>query len=226
MDAIRRIIGGTEMHPTQDDWVRKEKRNIDLDQIVYELCIPCTAWKRNPTTNVRVSFPASAMNKDARAWNLFICASIMPSGHPHDVNVDRAILLYGILSGEYVDIAYVIHQNIRRFLKSRTSVAIPHVTIVTKLCTVMGVRWSAEEQLQMPSAAIDHVIIERLPEWDGGIPHSRGLGYRDARGGRARPPPPASPDRAPASPDRARAGPSRTVERSGIGGSGFSDSSS
>ena len=150
----------------------------------------------------------------------------MPSGYHHDVTIDRAILLYGILSREYVDIAYVIHQNILRFLRSRTSVAIPHATIVTKLCTAVGVRWSAEEQLQIPSAAIDHVIIERLPEWDGGIPHSRGLGYRDARGGRARPPPPASPDRAPASPDRARAGPSRTVERSGIGGSGFSDSSS
>ena len=67
LDAIQRIIGGTEMHPTQDDWVRKEKKNIDLDQIFYELCISGTQWKRNPSTNVRVSFPASAMNRYARA---------------------------------------------------------------------------------------------------------------------------------------------------------------
>ena len=154
--------------------MRKEKKNIDLDQIVYELCVPDTVWKRNPTTNVRVSLPASAMNRYGRAWNLFICASIMPSGHPHNVNVDRAILLFRILSREYVDIAYVIHQNILRFLKSLTGVAIPNATIETKLCTALGVRWSVEEQLQMPSAAIDHVIIERLPEWAGGIPHPRG----------------------------------------------------
>ena len=76
----------------------------------------------------------------------------------------------------------------------------------------------------MPGAAIDHAIIERLPEWGGGIPSSRGLGYRDASGRRMRAPPPASPDRAPVSPVRDRAGPSRPVERSGMGSSGFSDS--
>ena len=102
--------------------------------------------------------------------------------------------------------------------------AIPHATIVTRLCVAVGVSWSAEEQLQMPSAPIDHAIIERLPEWDGGIPHPMGMGYRDSRGGRARAPPPASPDRAHATPDRARAGPSQIVEHSGIGGRGFSDS--
>nr|XP_017248025.1 PREDICTED: uncharacterized protein LOC108219212 [Daucus carota subsp. sativus] len=132
-EAIQKLIGVQEMQETEEDWVRKDKRNVDLDKIVNELCVPGTVWKSNPTTNVRVSFPTSAMNRYARAWNLFICSSIMPSGHPHDVTVDRAILLYGILSGEYVDVAYVIHQNIMRFLRSRTGVAIPHATIVTRL---------------------------------------------------------------------------------------------
>ena len=217
METIQALIGGTEMGTMQDDWVRKDKRNIDLDQIVYELCIPGTTWKRNPSTNVRVSFPASTMNRYARAWNLFICHSIMPSGHHHDVTVDRAILLFGILSGKYVDIAYVIHQNIMRFLRSRTGVAIPHATIVTKLCTAVGVRWSADEQLQMPGAAIDHAIIERLPEWQGGYASLRGLGYRDADGRRMRAPPPISPV-------REIAGPSEPVESSGTGRRGFSDS--
>ena len=145
LDAIRRIIGGTTRQPIQDDWVLKNKDHMDLGQIIYELCVPGTEWKRNPSTNVRVSFPASTMNRYVRAWNLFICASIMPSGHPHDVTVDRAILLYGILSGEDVDIAHVIYQNILMFLKSHTSGAIPYATIVTKLCTTVGVRWSDEE---------------------------------------------------------------------------------
>ena len=66
----------------------------------------------------------------------------------------------------------------------------------------------------MPSAAIDHATIERLPEWDGGRPHPRGLGYifDDAMGGRPGSPPPTSPK-------RARAGTSQGVERAG-----FSDS--
>ena len=146
---------------------------MDLDYIISILCVPETVWKTNPSTNERLSFPTSTMNRYARAWNLFICASIVPSGHPHDVTADRAILLYGILRGENVDIAYVIHQNILRFLRSHTRGGIPHATIVTKLCTAVGVRWAAEEQLQLPIAAIDHGLIERLPEWDGGRPYPR-----------------------------------------------------
>ena len=65
----------------------------------------------------------------------------MPSGHPHDVPVARAILLYGIVDGEYVDIAYVIHQSIVKFSSTGTRGAIPHATIVTKLCTAVGVCW-------------------------------------------------------------------------------------
>ena len=146
LEAIRRIVGGTEMEPTQDDWVRKSRRLMDLDQIIRELCFLGTEWKTNPSTNERLSFPASAMNRYARAWNLFICAGIIPSGHPHDVPVARAILLYGIVSNEYVDIAYVIHKNIVKFLSTGTRGAIPHATFVTKLCTAVGVHWSAEEQ--------------------------------------------------------------------------------
>ena len=72
-----------------------------------------------------------------------------------------------------------------------TTGAIPHATIVTKLCTAVGVRWSPEEQLQMPSSAIYHSSIERLPEWDGGRPHPKGLGYilDDSEGGLRRAPP-------------------------------------
>ena len=190
LETIRRVIGGKEMRPTQDDWVRKNKRNMDLDRIIYYLCMPNTEWRRNPSTNERLSFPASAMNRYARAWNLFICANIMPSTHTHEVTVDRAILLFGILTDEYVDIAYVIHQNILRFLRGSTTGAIPHATLVTKLCTAVGVRWSAEEQLQMPSSVIDHAAIERLPEWDGGRAHPKGLGYfvDDSEGGLHRAP--------------------------------------
>ena len=159
LEAIHRIVGGTEMEPTQDDWVRKSKRLMDLDQIIRGLCFPGTEWKTNPSTNEKLSFPVSAINRYARAWNLFICANIMASGHPHDVPVARAILLYGIVDGEYVDIAYVINQNIVKFLSTGTRGTISHATIVTKLCTAVGVRWSADEQLQLPSAPIDHTLL-------------------------------------------------------------------
>ena len=214
LEAIRRLIGGTERRPTEEDWVQISRRLMDLDEIIGGLCVLGTEWKTNPSTNERLSFPASAMSRYGRAWNLFVCANIMPSGHPHDVPVARAILLYGIVRGEYVDIAYIIHQNIVKFLSTSTRGAIPHATIVTKLCTAVGVRWSADEQLQSPSAPIDHSIIERLPEEGIGRPHPRGRGY--VYGGRHhQPPATAGPSRPPAT-----AGPSRRV----VQHSGFSDS--
>ena len=42
LEAICRVISGTEMEPAQDDWVRKNKRNMDLDRIIYYLCMPNT----------------------------------------------------------------------------------------------------------------------------------------------------------------------------------------
>ena len=149
LEAICRIVGGTKMEPTQDDWVRKSKHLMDLDQIIHELCFPGTESKTNPSTNERLSFPASAMNRYARAWNIV------------------------------------------KFLSTGTRGAIPHATIVTKLCTAVGVRWSAEEQLQFPSAPIDHALIKRLPEGTSGRPDPRRLGYffGGPGGGRPQSPP-------------------------------------
>ncbi|WOH09911.1 hypothetical protein DCAR_0729371 [Daucus carota subsp. sativus] len=101
----------------------------------------------------------------------------MPSSHGHEVTVDRAILLFGIVSGKYIDLGHVIHQGILRFLQGGTTGAIPYGTIVTKLCRSSGVRWPANEQLQLPATPIDHSAISRMTEWDGGVPHPRGLGY-------------------------------------------------
>ena len=73
LDAIRRIVGGTEMEPTQDDWVRKSRRLMDLDQIIRELCFLGTEWKTNPSTNERLSFPASAMNRYESLEPVYLC---------------------------------------------------------------------------------------------------------------------------------------------------------
>lgn len=101
----------------------------------------------------------------------------MPSTHSHEVTIDRAILLYGIVKEKYIYLGYVIYKSMLRFLQGSTTGAIPHGSIVTKLCRDVGIRWPAHEQLQMPSSSIDHSTIERMPEYDGGVPHGKGVGY-------------------------------------------------
>ncbi|KAL8116472.1 hypothetical protein AgCh_022832 [Apium graveolens] len=95
----------------------------------------------------------------------------------HDVTNGQAILFWGILNEEYVDLGHVIYQNMLQFLKSRTSGENSHASIVTKLCVSVGVCWPELEQLQMPSAPIDSSKIAMMHEWYGGKAEEKGLGY-------------------------------------------------
>ena len=67
LEAIRGIIGGEARRPDEDDWVLMSRESMDLGKIVRDLCVPGTEWKRNHTSNERLSFHASAMNRYARA---------------------------------------------------------------------------------------------------------------------------------------------------------------
>ena len=84
------------------------------------------------------------------------CANILPSSHIHEVTVERARLLWGILNDVYyVDLGEFIYQGILKFLRGNTQYSIPYASIVTKLCKAVGVTWPSHEQLQMPAAPIE-----------------------------------------------------------------------
>lgn len=175
--AIRQVLLQPNRGRRVEDWTHKTKADVDLQDIVEQLCVPGTVWKTRAGTNEPRSFPSSALNRYARAWNLFVCASISPSSHSHDVIVERAILLWAIINGHYIDLGHIIHQNIIRFLRSGATMSIPHPSLVTELCRAVGVRWDEDEPVLMPLGAIDDALIERMVEWPGGVPHGRGLGY-------------------------------------------------
>ena len=105
-----------------------------MDLICATLCQSGTVWKFKTGTNEYCSFPAITMNRYARAWNAFICANILPTSHAHEVTVERARLLWGILNEEYyVDLGEFIYQGILKFLRGRTQSNIPYASTVTKL---------------------------------------------------------------------------------------------
>ena len=72
-----------------------------MDLIIATLCRPGIMWKFKRGNNEYRNFPAVVMNRYARAWNAFICANILSSVHSHEVTVERARLLWGILNDEY-----------------------------------------------------------------------------------------------------------------------------
>lgn len=104
--AIHRVLNLTKKKRGEEDWSLKTREDVDLESIVGKLCVPGTTWKYKASTTEPVTFPASAVNRYARAWNMFLCANILPSSHSHEVTVDRTIVLWGILNEEYIDRSY------------------------------------------------------------------------------------------------------------------------
>lgn len=206
--AIRTLLGPRAKPKGAVDWSLMKRDDVDLDVVIAELCIPGTVWKFRPGTTERTTFPSSSLTKFARVWFLFICSNIIPSSHVADVTVERAILLWGILKGEYVDLGNLINQNIHRFLGGPSSAGMPHASIITKLCDIVGVRGYEDEPVQSAMAPIDDVSISRMAEWSGGVPHPRGLGYLVGGAGTSGQGADAPP-RVPRVPRASRAGPSQ-----------------
>ncbi|KAK1387686.1 hypothetical protein POM88_015864 [Heracleum sosnowskyi] len=186
---FRRILSQPKKPRGVEDWVLKTREDVDLDAIIAGMCIPGTAWQCKAGTNQQSKFPASALTRYARAWFLFMCARIMPTTHISSVTVDRAIILWGILTGQYIDLGYLVHKNILKFLGGSTTAGIPHAALIAELCVHVGVIWSADETLHRAKSDIDHHAMQRLAEWPGGTPHPRGLGYIDVVEGGGVPPP-------------------------------------
>lgn len=174
LDAIRRVIGQKPRPRNAENWVYKKRETVDLNEIVDELCVLGIVWKCKAGTGELISFPAAAMNRYTRAWNLFLCANILPSSHSHEVTVDRAIFLYGILTENYIDLGYVIHHSMLCFLKGSTTGAIPHATIVTKLFRVVGVLGQRMRSCRCPVLLLTTPRLKGCPSGMVECPMARG----------------------------------------------------
>ncbi|EXC29549.1 hypothetical protein L484_005002 [Morus notabilis] len=94
----------------------------DYDPIVREMCIPGTEWAtKEDDSDVAHYFPENCLNIYAKAWNKFICASIMPTSHEHQVCTNQAALLFAICKGWSIDIGVVIRDDLVKSLEARTT---------------------------------------------------------------------------------------------------------
>lgn len=144
-EAIWVVLNLPEQPDDEEDYALTTRRDVDLEEILREITVPGTRWKYRLGTDEPMHFPDAAMNKFARVWNLFICSNILPSTHQHEVTVERAIILYGILSREYMDFGALIHMSMIRFMSTAAPIAIPYASVVVRLCRAVGVHWDAEE---------------------------------------------------------------------------------
>ncbi|KAK8482907.1 hypothetical protein V6N11_028174 [Hibiscus sabdariffa] len=69
------------------------KRN----KIFADLCVSCIIWTVSPKG--RLSVKRLALNFQARGWNHFLKASLMPTSYNETISEERMALLHSIIKG-------------------------------------------------------------------------------------------------------------------------------
>lgn len=174
--AIREVFRLPNPPTGRVNWVEAKRFETDLDRVITDLCVPGTKRNYKVGTDTPTNFPTSALNRYAMAWNLFICTNLMSSTHQHDIPTKRAIILWGIITGKYIDVGHLLHQNMLRYIRGSNTGSILHASVVTYLCAQAGVDWEYE-QVQMPSQDITHATTKKFEDWTSGTVHQRGKGF-------------------------------------------------
>ncbi|CAK9314354.1 unnamed protein product [Citrullus colocynthis] len=147
----------------RDEYDIYTNEQVDVHQIIRQLCQPGAEWIVNPGEPIR--FKSSNLTVSNQVWHNFICAKLLPVAHTNSVTKERAILLYAIATKRSVDVGKVIHKSICHIRKSGTAGGLGHSSLITALCKNAGVLWNENEELANPKAIMDKNLIMGLRGW-------------------------------------------------------------
>ena len=99
--------------------------------------------KKNPHESIN----RGSLTEEAKVWFYFIASVIIPTTHLSIIREQEAIILYTLLKGYKFDVGRIIETSIRSFHKKEKRGLIPHLTTITRLCILDGVKgiWVEEE---------------------------------------------------------------------------------
>lgn len=164
-----------QLHPIEHDEYRVYRNNPDWDEIIRVIGRPNASWivtaKGTRTLN------GSSLTMEARMWQYFICARLMPETHYSTVNAERAILLYCIATQKKMDVGEIIFEFMIHAAKlSRPKYAFPH--LITDICKRAGVPSYNDEITIHPAPLLDPAFYRKLEERQTGRPTSAGPSVR------------------------------------------------
>lgn len=109
----------------------------DPDTIAATLCTPGGRFVLNAD-----GLPWKLLRKDmttlAQTWSVLSYYDLAPTSHTSDVNLDRARLIYGLVSRMDMDVGSFISQQISQIAQSSTS-RLGFPALITALCDIQGV---------------------------------------------------------------------------------------
>ncbi|KAH1220784.1 hypothetical protein GmHk_12G034339 [Glycine max] len=109
----------------------------DPDTIAATLCTPGGRFVLNAD-----GLPWKLLRKDmttlAQTWSVLSYYDLAPTSHTSDVNLDRAHLIYGLVSRMDMDVGSFISQQISQIAQSST-LRLGFPALITALCDIQGV---------------------------------------------------------------------------------------
>jgi post-segregation antitoxin (ccd killing protein) len=123
--------------------------------------------------------PISSINRFAKAWQYFICASILPNLRPHQLDHQRLALLACIVTGKGINIGRLLRERFLFCARRDTDVTLGHGRLITQLFLDAKLKIPNSEQRAPLGAPINEEKIMKLPQWKHGQAHPRGWGFID-----------------------------------------------
>ena len=134
-----------------DEYNQFIAKQIDFEEILQEIAVPGTRWKLSD--DKPITFKSIGLTRDCKGWHYFLGARLMPVRHFSDVNKDRAILLYCLMTGKSLDVGKFISSHIVQCYKHQ-SMSLFFPSLITALCVAAGVQYGANEESLAPMAAL------------------------------------------------------------------------
>ncbi|KAK8584216.1 hypothetical protein V6N12_068462 [Hibiscus sabdariffa] len=105
--------------------------NAKRNKIVADLCEDNTKWTVAPKGSR--SIKRLALKNQARGWNHFLKASLMPTSHNEIVSEERMAMLYFIIMGRKINVGKIIvNETFKCIETDKSNILFP--LLITNLC--------------------------------------------------------------------------------------------
>ena len=131
---------------------KKLVENPDHEKIINLLTAMQGKWEAT-RKNPHHAINRGSLTEEAKVWFYFLSSVILPTKHLCTVREQEAIILYALLKGYKMNVGGLIEGCIRGYHLINKRRLIPHPTIISRLCILVGVRGSWDEEETCPKAS-------------------------------------------------------------------------
>ncbi|MED6223341.1 hypothetical protein PIB30_073057 [Stylosanthes scabra] len=113
---------------------RKAQNDVRPDDVLRELCVEGAQWVLHDDGRHHF-LRRTDLKPMARGWYEFVIRSIMPTGNRSEVNVERAVLIHSIITGEDIQVDEIIAEQTYKFVnKIGIRTKLPFPGVIQHLC--------------------------------------------------------------------------------------------